>query len=665
MEQRRQEVSGRNPISPHVRDSDARVNDNELEYDDGPGSSKKNASMLVHPSNQGEPIEFDEGQSQDEGLKQFVRILRNGKFTIAACLCLSLAVASTFLLLAPSYYLASATILIQPHRAVDTASSLVEVKNQSQILQSTVVARSVVEKLGIAGPEEIKSDSDGSLKHIARRFAALMFPFETKKYLLDAAEFSKNEFLKGIARQASVLFYSTPTKESSVEATVVRLARNLKVRHVGNQTRVLQVSYRSTDPFRAAKVANAFVEAYKDDAQHLFEKARQDNESVMEQRILAVRRQVEEAELALDEFKSNNVGSISRYRSKLRELETNATTVREMYDVLKQRSIDLTYKPGRKAVSSRLLSRANVPKSRDQPRTTLVLGSSILFGLTMGIGILIFRDFFSSGFRSGYELSVFLRLPVFGELPTVKPAKRKSKPDPSARACAELKGAARLVLDARASEAVDALALAQEAISKSSGSDGPCVIGITSSVDGEGRSTTCLNLATLLSASGNRVLIVDADWKKRGLSKMLSDDPEQGLVQVLFDKLPAADAFWTEPTSGAKFLPAGLTDKLCQSPNSALATATRIALLDVNVRLSELSDGTDFVLVRLPSMSAVPNTTWPVDWLDGILLVARAEKTSPETIAAALRQSPHLVGKIVGGLLTNSRRSSGAVRGQV
>ncbi|MFY0610420.1 MAG: AAA family ATPase [Hyphomicrobiaceae bacterium] len=607
--------------------------------------------------NQNEWFETTDDQSQPDGLRHFLRILKDGKLTLAACLCFCLILASMFLLLSPSYYVASATIMLQPPQREKTSSYFDDVRNQSQILQSTVVARRVVENLGLANSQALELDNKSFLKDIVRRFAAWTTPTGVKAYLHDAvSEPDGKGSLYQIARRIVIAIFPPAVENSSIGAAAVELVRNLKVRRVGVETRVLEVSYRSVDRLRAAMIADAFVEAYIADAREMSVLARQRGKDEMALRVSEAKQEFEEAERALDEFKSKDVSSIDRYDSKLGNLVARVDSLRALHENLMQRAIDLAHNSRQQAATARLLGKANVPKFSDQPRTRSVLGFAILFGLAMGAGAVLVRDYFSSGFKTGSDLGAFLRLPVFGELPAVKPTKQKSEPDANSRSCSELVGAARLVLDRPNSGAVDALALAQAAISKSSSGDGPRMIGVTSAVADEGRSTTCLNLAALLGASGKRVLIVDADWKGRGLSERLSGDPENGLVQVLFDKMPASEAVWNESTSGVKFLPAGRIERADQNPNGTLAKATRMASLNVDERLSEFSEDTDFVLVRLPPMSAMATTVWPTDWLDGILLVVRSERTPPETISEALSRSPHMSEKIVGGLLVGSRR---------
>lgn len=612
------------------RDDDMRASSGEGRSRGGePDWSTAKGGPGIWPLSHGEWAEFNENRRQAEGLRHYFRILWRGRHTIAACLFLCLAAAILYLQTTPPRYQATTTILIQSPRDDAVTGASVDVRDQIQILRSAIVARRVLDKHGPNAAQTIKADGGTYLERFTTH-------------------------LKDVAKQTLALIFPR-RKQASPDADVIALVRNLEVRHVDAQSRVLEVSYRSKDPVRAADTANAFVNAYIEDAQQVSELERKALASDIARRVLAAKREMQEAGRALNEFKARDIGSNNRYRIELNEFEARASSLRAMHDSLLQRSIDLSFKPRRDAEMARVLRVASVPNNPIAPRTPATVGFAIMLGLMLGIGIVITRNHFASGFRTGSDLGVFLRLPVFGELPAAKSTRQASRPDAKSLTCARLEGAARLVLDLPSSRAVDALALLQASVSENSGV--PCVIGITASVAGEGRSDTCLNLATLLSASGERVVIVDADWKRRGLSKLLSGDPSNGLVQVLLDDLPVADVLWKEQTSGAMFLPAGRVARTGQGPNEELAAAARFASLNLEERLAGLSDGADYIIVCLPPMSSASNTIWPVEGLDGAVLVSRAESTPPETIAAAVRHSQHLGKKVVGGLLTNSRHS--------
>src|SRR5262249_283262 len=64
------------------------------------------------------------------------------------------------------------------------------------------------------------------------------------------------------------------------------------------------------------------------------------------------------------------------------------------------------------------------------------------------------------------------------------------------------------------------------------------VIGIVSTLPGEGKATVASNLAQLLAMQGARTLLIDADLRNPGASRALARHAEAGLLEVLLDARP-------------------------------------------------------------------------------------------------------------------------------
>ena len=59
------------------------------------------------------------------------------------------------------------------------------------------------------------------------------------------------------------------------------------------------------------------------------------------------------------------------------------------------------------------------------------------------------------------------------------------------------------------------------------------VVGVTSAMRGEGKSTTSINLAYTLAEAGKRVLLIEADMRRPNLARRLAIDPAPGLSNLL------------------------------------------------------------------------------------------------------------------------------------
>src|SRR4029077_3222976 len=68
------------------------------------------------------------------------------------------------------------------------------------------------------------------------------------------------------------------------------------------------------------------------------------------------------------------------------------------------------------------------------------------------------------------------------------------------------------------------------------------VIGVTSTVAGEGKSTIAANLAQLIAHSGKQVILLDGDIRNPSISRSLAPDSNVGLLQILNNQVSLSDA---------------------------------------------------------------------------------------------------------------------------
>jgi tyrosine-protein kinase Etk/Wzc len=80
---------------------------------------------------------------------------------------------------------------------------------------------------------------------------------------------------------------------------------------------------------------------------------------------------------------------------------------------------------------------------------------------------------------------------------------------------------------------------------------------ITSARKGEGKSTTMMNLACAMAASGKRVIVVDTDLRNPTLQRILKTKHQSGLTNVVAGECPLDDALQPTEHPGVTLLPAG------------------------------------------------------------------------------------------------------------
>ncbi len=160
------------------------------------------------------------------------------------------------------------------------------------------------------------------------------------------------------------------------------------------------------------------------------------------------------------------------------------------------------------------------------------------------------------------------------------------------------------------------------------GSDRPYVLGITSAVVGEGKTTVALHLAmTIARDTFKRVCLIDMSLGKGDLAVRIGAPARgEGVIPVLEDSASVVPTLQIAGADNLVVIPAG------KAPANAarLARSPRVAQLILSARMAF-----DVVIVDMPAVAsdnALPLTRH----MDGLLVVARAGVTPRDVVAQAL-----------------------------
>jgi len=154
------------------------------------------------------------------------------------------------------------------------------------------------------------------------------------------------------------------------------------------------------------------------------------------------------------------------------------------------------------------------------------------------------------------------------------------------------------------------------------------VVGVTSAVYGEGKTTVAMNLAlTMAQNSDQRVALVDLNLRNRDLQSRLDLAPCAGVVEVVEDNIDVSEVVHRTDIDNFTILPAGRKSmnpaRIARSPRLAeLATAMRAA--------------NDFIVIDLAAVLPVTDTRLLARLVDGIVMVVRAGVTPREVVARAI-----------------------------
>ena len=208
---------------------------------------------------------------------------------------------------------------------------------------------------------------------------------------------------------------------------------------------------------------------------------------------------------------------------------------------------------------------------KSSPNSLLVLSLSLIGGLGAGGAIAAMREISDRAVRTTAQVEGRLQAECIGLLPITRNA------DESRFLAYDLTGEsdARKVQhdphllwragDTPLSRFAETIRAVKVAADLSSVGKRCKVIGITSTLPNEGKSTVALALAQTIALGGNRVALVDCDLRNSNLSNLLAPAADRGVLDAAFGRAGVADVVWSDPASNFSFVPAGTSDPLPQS----------------------------------------------------------------------------------------------------
>ena len=210
--------------------------------------------------------------------------------------------------------------------------------------------------------------------------------------------------------------------------------------------------------------------------------------------------------------------TIDQAQATMRELESAADNLRQLYNGFLQKFQEMNTKPIA-IQDTRIITRAAPSLHRSSKKAGLALGGGIVLGLFLGVGAAIAREWLADVFRTPSDVKRATGIDCV-ILPAVA---TKSIPIEE------------FVLHKPYSRFTETLRCVKALINTAQLVHNVKVIGIVSSVAKEGKTTIAANLASLIMATGARTLVIDGDLHMRRLTARLAPDAREGLIEALAD----------------------------------------------------------------------------------------------------------------------------------
>ncbi len=154
------------------------------------------------------------------------------------------------------------------------------------------------------------------------------------------------------------------------------------------------------------------------------------------------------------------------------------------------------------------------------------------------------------------------------------------------------------------------------------------VMLFTSSQQKEGKSTVSLNTAiTLCSDKEKKVVLVDCDFRKPTINRLLDFTTDAGLSDYLLEEVGIKDILHSSMIPNLTIVPAG---------NRPTNTCELFSTDTMAQFVSHLKEQFDFVIIDTPPILAFPDTVILAPLSDGVVFVINCKKAKKEIVKRAV-----------------------------
>jgi polysaccharide biosynthesis transport protein len=173
------------------------------------------------------------------------------------------------------------------------------------------------------------------------------------------------------------------------------------------------------------------------------------------------------------------------------------------------------------------------------------------------------------------------------------------------------------------------------------------VIGFTSALPHEGKSTVAVALGQLVSQVGGKVIVVDCDLRNPSLSRTLVPNATLGIIDVLTGEHSLENTICRDGPGGMAFLPALSRSRIFHTSEVLASEPTRKLFED-------LRESYHYVILDLPPLAPLIDVRATPHLVDGYFLVIEWGRTKIDVVQHALNTAPGVYEALLGTILNKA-----------
>jgi capsular exopolysaccharide synthesis family protein len=342
--------------------------------------------------------------------------------------------------------------------------------------------------------------------------------------------------------------------------------------------------------------------------------------------------QAQEASLkqSLDSM-TNQVGDVNQAELQLRAVEREADANRVLYGSFLTRSKEARAQEEIQQADARILSYAQVPGSPSYPPKDKYMKTSIVGSLAFAFGLVFLLEQLDKGFRTTRQVEQQTGLPVFGVVPSVKLAREA------------VKEPADLITAEGQSRYTESINIIYSHLKWPRDGTAPKTILVSSPLPKEGKTSTAIALARRASLLGDKVVLIDGDFRHPLATQKLQLKPYPGVGDVISGAVQLEEALQRDEASGLLFLSAG---KIKDDPVAMLGSERFRRFLDL------LRDNFDLIIFDSSPILAVTEPQILARMVDETIVLVRWGKTPRQAAISAIKQLQDFGATVAGLAMT-------------
>jgi len=338
------------------------------------------------------------------------------------------------------------------------------------------------------------------------------------------------------------------------------------------------------------------------------------------------------------------------YRILQQEIETNKGLLNSLLQRSKENDFVLAGRPNNISV----VDYGIVPDFPVGPARLRTVIFAFILALAFGVALALFLEYLDDTVHSTDDVERFLRLPALAVIPSMGAASAPRRLLSTATALQKRNGHngnghnPELLLNVNGrSPLAEAYRQLRTSVLLSTAGRAPKTLLVTSSLPGEGKTTTAVNTAISLAQTSASVVIIDGDMRRPRLRSIFGLPDRDGLSSILSSDLSVDEmmrCIARDEASGLYVLGSG---PVPPNPAELLGSDQMRKLIEV------LSKAFTHVVIDSPPVSSFTDGVLIGSMVDGVLLVVHGGRSSRDVVRRSRQLLLDVGAKIVGVVLNN------------